>query len=165
MWTPQIVSLQDALPALLAALRELQRVLRRTASAHRLKRAAGRLKETVSGLPSHLVRFSDASDDVKAQFRDGYLATLEVAQLLDQLEEDGIGELDERLVHASFLVFDYLEDWRPFICNEDTALQFVMLDGIDLGQALALVGYEDPVGTDVDPEDDCPLSEPSGVGG
>jgi hypothetical protein len=135
MWNYDHVdgSVHELFPAALAAVEELAR---RGDSG--LDRATARLKQCMAALPSELPRFELADEPARELMRRGYIATLELAKLLDRIGETA-EMVDDRLIGVTYQVLDFLEEWRPYISTQDAALHLVMLDGIPLADAVTIL--------------------------
>jgi len=108
------------------------------ADAAALRRATARLKDGIGALPAELPKFDDADERMRGVMRTGYIATLELASLLDRIANKSEAN-DSALVAVSYQVLDFLEEWRPYISTQDAALHLVMLDGIPHADAIAML--------------------------
>lgn len=142
-------------PSALAAVEALARELAGS-DASAVRRATARLKDSIGALPAELPRFDAADERARAAMRTGYIATLELAKLLERIAEKAEA-IDSTLRSVTYQVLDFLEEWRPYISTQDAALHLVMLDGIPLADAIAILERST---TD---EDFCPICAALGL--
>jgi hypothetical protein len=142
-------------PSALAAVEALAQKLD-GADAAALRRATARLKDSVGILPAELRRFEVADERTRAVMRTGYIATLELARLLERIADKWVA-LDSTVVAVSYHVLDFLEEWRPYISTQDAALHLVTFDGIPHADAIAILEGR---ATD---EEHCPICAALGL--
>jgi hypothetical protein len=142
-------------PSALVAVESLARELG-GAHAAALRRAIARLKDSIGALPAELPRLDAADERTRAVMRTGYIATLELAVLLERVADEMVGT-DSTAVSVLYHVLDFLEEWRPYISTHDAALHLVMFDGIPHTDAIAIVEGR---ATD---EEDCPICAALGL--
>ena len=76
-----------------------------------------------------LVPFARATPKDRARAHAAYLATLHLAQLVEQAwHAPWVAEPHGEL--ATYDVLDFLEEWQPYISKEDGGLRMVILDGM-----------------------------------
>jgi hypothetical protein len=122
-----------------------------------LRRAIARLKDSMGALPAELPRLDAADERTRAVMRTGYVATLELARLLEGIADEMVGT-DSTAVSVLYHVLDFLEEWRPYISTQDAALHLVMFDGMPHADAIAILE-----GRATDDEEPCPICAAMGL--